>query len=116
MTHSDANAAIPQALKARRQSPLHWFTVATLLLFMSCASGDMPFSVPTIADELGFGLLQAGQATKAVVQYEQAIRLKPDSAVFHLGLAKALSKLGLTNAAEAQYRLAVELNPSLAPK
>ena len=50
---------------------------------------------------------------KAVQNYEQALKLEPNNAVFHAGLAKILSRQGEAKEAEAHFKRAIELNPKL---
>jgi tetratricopeptide (TPR) repeat protein len=65
---------------------------------------------PTIQNKLGFDLAKLGRLPEAVASYQQALRLRPDYAVAHLNLARAL--VGLERYPEAidQYQDAVRLN------
>jgi tetratricopeptide (TPR) repeat protein len=57
---------------------------------------------------------QPGRTGDAVVQFEEALRLKPDSATEHVDLGNALSNLpGRLEDAIAQYDEAVRLDPHL---
>jgi Flp pilus assembly protein TadD len=63
-------------------------------------------------NDLGNILNDEGRTTDAIVQYEEALRLKPDDAAAHLNLAIALLKSpGRSNDAVAQLEAVLRLQP-----
>jgi protein O-mannosyl-transferase len=65
---------------------------------------------PTIQNKLGYDLAQLGRLPEAVADYEQALRLRPEYAVAHFNLARALVGLGRYPEAVDHYEDAVRLN------
>lgn len=65
---------------------------------------------------LGTTLLQLGDVSAGVAQYEHALRLRPDSAIAHFSLGYGLQLLGHLEAAIDQYREAVRLEPDSGPE
>jgi protein O-mannosyl-transferase len=64
---------------------------------------------------LGNILASTGHPEEAVAEYEEALRLVPDSAGFHYDLANALVQLGRIPEALAEYAKAIQLKPDYAP-
>jgi superkiller protein 3 len=64
-------------------------------------------------NNLGNGLLLAGKVPEAMGQFEQALRLKPDSANAHNNLGEALFQAGKLPEAIGHYELALRLEPNL---
>jgi tetratricopeptide (TPR) repeat protein len=64
--------------------------------------------------ELGNWLLGQGQVQKAVEQWEQALRLKPDYADAHYNLGNALLQAGKMQEAIGHYEQTVRLKPDFA--
>src|SRR5216684_2161928 len=62
----------------------------------------------------GNDLILSGNATEAVAEYREAIRLKPDFALAHSNLGNALADEGQYDAAIAEYREAIRLAPDFA--
>ena len=52
-----------------------------------------------------------GETVEAISHHETAIRLRPESAVAHYNLGKALQKIGSTSEAISHYQKAIELKP-----
>jgi tetratricopeptide (TPR) repeat protein len=66
-------------------------------------------------NNLGFVLsANTGRTDEAIVQYEEALQLKPGYAEAHNNLGNALESLGRTKEAVAQYAEALRLEPNLA--
>jgi protein O-mannosyl-transferase len=65
---------------------------------------------PTIQNKLGYDLAQLGRLPEAVANYEQALRLRPEYAVAHLNLARALVSLDRFPEAMEHYADALRLN------
>jgi len=63
---------------------------------------------------LGYALLQQGNASEAITQYEQALRLRPDYAEAHNNLGNALLQQGKVPEAIMQYEQALRLRPDYA--
>jgi superkiller protein 3 len=63
---------------------------------------------------LGYALLQTGQAAAAAASYEKSIELDPDYALPHNDLGSILLRAGETNQALAHFQRAVDLEPSFA--
>jgi tetratricopeptide (TPR) repeat protein len=61
--------------------------------------------------DIAFNLLQAGRPDQAVVEYEKALRLKPNYAEAHNNLGDALTRLGRANEAVAHFQRALQLKP-----
>ncbi len=64
---------------------------------------------------LGNILASTGHPEEAVAEYEEALRLVPDSAGFHYDLANALVQLGRIPEALAEYGQAIRLKPDYGP-
>ena len=65
-------------------------------------------------DNWGVVLCQQGKVPEAIAQYEQALRLKPDSAGTHNNLGIALFQQGRVPEAIAQYEQALQIKPDYA--
>jgi Tfp pilus assembly protein PilF len=63
---------------------------------------------------LGAALAQVGKAPEAIVQYEQALRLRPGFSLAHYSLGVALAQVGRMPEAIAQYEQALRLRPDYA--
>ena len=59
---------------------------------------------PVVRFGLAGASLAAGQAESAVVEYEEAIGLKPGYSAAHRGLGRALERAGRREQARAAYR------------
>jgi Flp pilus assembly protein TadD len=64
---------------------------------------------PVVRFGLAGAYLDAGQADAAVVQYGEAIRLKPDYSAAHRGLGRALERAGRIVEAKAAYAKGLEV-------
>jgi tetratricopeptide (TPR) repeat protein len=64
---------------------------------------------------LGNALLQVGRTQDAIDQYQEALRLAPDSFIAHFNLGNALLQVGRTQEAITHYQEAVRLKPDFAP-
>jgi protein O-mannosyl-transferase len=64
---------------------------------------------PAIYNKLGYDLAMLGRVPEAVAHYEQALRLKPDYALAHLNLARALVRLDRYPEAIRHYEEALQL-------
>jgi protein O-GlcNAc transferase len=73
---------------------------------MSGAPGAVPLY------EQAAALLAAGRLDAAERSYREALRLEPDYAQAHHGLANLLGRLGRLEEAESHYRAALRLNPN----
>lgn len=62
---------------------------------------------------LGTILLQAGKLEEAIVQFEQAARLRPDLVKVHSNLGIALAQAGRVQEAVAQFERALQIDPHL---
>ncbi len=58
---------------------------------------------PVVRFGLAAAYLDAGRAEEAVVEYTEAIRLKPDYSAAHRGLGRALERAGRMAEAKAAY-------------
>jgi tetratricopeptide (TPR) repeat protein len=63
---------------------------------------------------LGFALMAGGDLDAAVAQFNEALRIRPESAETHNGLGTALLKLGRPDAALERFTTAVRLRPGFA--
>jgi tetratricopeptide (TPR) repeat protein len=61
---------------------------------------------------LGSALLQLGRAGDALVQFKEALRLKPDDADAYYNAANALVRLGRLDEAIGHFQAALQLRPS----
>ncbi len=52
-----------------------------------------------------------GRLPEAIVQYEQALRIKPDIAEVHYNLGNALARVGRVPEAIVQYEQALRIRP-----
>jgi Flp pilus assembly protein TadD len=64
---------------------------------------------PVVRFGLAAAYLEAGQAESAIVEYEAAIRLKPEYSAAHRGLGRALERAGRPAEAQAAYRTGLEV-------
>lgn len=64
--------------------------------------------------EVGDEAMAAGDATKAVMLYKEAIDANPDEPLLFYKLSKAFDKAGELDGEKAALRRAIELNPNLA--
>ncbi len=64
---------------------------------------------------LGNILASTGHPEEAVAEYQEALRLVPDSAGFHYDLANALVQLGRIPEALAEYGKSIQLKPDYGP-
>lgn len=78
-------------------------------------SWDAAHQAPSTQNKLGYDLEQLGRLTDAVTHYEEALRLRPDYAVAHRNLARALVRLGHYPAAIEHYEQALRLKAGEAP-
>jgi len=62
-------------------------------------------------NNLGRMLLKVGNVSDAIVQFRQALRLKPDFAEAHNDLGNALTRTGKIGEAIAHYEQALRINP-----
>jgi Flp pilus assembly protein TadD len=69
---------------------------------------------PRARNNLGLALVQVGRPAEAIVQYEQALRVKPDFAQAHYGLGVALARVGRLPEAIVQYEQALRIRPDYA--
>ena len=65
---------------------------------------------------LGNTFFQSGSIQSAIAQYQDAIRIAPDSFVAHFNLGNAFLKTGRTGDAIAQYQMVVRLKPLTSPR
>ncbi|HET6350002.1 MAG TPA: tetratricopeptide repeat protein [Candidatus Krumholzibacteria bacterium] len=72
---------------------------------------DIDPSNVRVAEALGMGYSGVNDST-AVAEFERATQLGSDSATFHNNYALTLDRLGRTQEAETQFRLAVEKAPA----
>lgn len=63
---------------------------------------------------LGFALMDRGDLSSGIAQFNEALRIRPESAETHNGLGTALLKLGQPNAALDSFTTAVRLRPGFA--
>jgi Flp pilus assembly protein TadD len=61
--------------------------------------------------DLGLALLHHGEVEEAVQKFQEAVRLEPEREQYHRHLALALSRLGRTAEADAEYRESQRLDP-----
>jgi Flp pilus assembly protein TadD len=64
---------------------------------------------PVVRFGLASAYLEAGHADSAVLEYEEAIRLKPDYSAAHRGLGRALTLAGRRAEAQAAFRKGLEV-------
>jgi len=64
-------------------------------------------------NDLGTALLNKGQFSEAISQFQEAIRLKPNAAEIHNNLGTALLNKGKTDEAVSQFQEAIRLKPVL---
>jgi len=62
---------------------------------------------------MGTALLNVGRFEEAVTSLSEAVRVKPDFAVAHYNLARALELQGKSSAASDHYARAFQLDPAL---
>ena len=67
---------------------------------------------PTVRQNLGIQLAQAGRLPEAIGHLEEAVRLRPDSHMTHYHLALSLEQSERTEEAIEHYREAVRLKPT----
>jgi tetratricopeptide (TPR) repeat protein len=65
----------------------------------------------TVAAQLGGLLFSLGRAQDAAAQYRAALKLEPQEARYHAGLARALAEAGESDEAILEHRRALELLP-----
>ena len=65
-------------------------------------------------NNLGDALLDRGQVSQAIEQYEQAIKLRPGYAEAHNNLGNAYARLGQASAAVTQFEIALGISPDYA--
>ena len=63
---------------------------------------------PADWQDRGLDLLDAGELPDAVAAFREAVRLQPDAAELHYGLAEALYRAGSASAALERFRVATE--------
>mgnify|MGYP005852827073 CR=1 FL=1 len=63
---------------------------------------------------LGFALMGGGDLDAAVAQFNEALRIRPESAETHNGLGTALLKLGQPDAALERFTTALRIRPGFA--
>ena len=64
---------------------------------------------PVVRFGLAGAYLDAGQAENAAIEYEEAIRLKPDYSAAHRGLGRALERAERRDEARAAYARGLEV-------
>jgi len=64
---------------------------------------------PVVRFGLAGAYLDAGQSEAAVVEYTEAVRLKPDYSAAHRGLGRALERAGRIAEAKAAYLTGLEV-------
>jgi len=70
---------------------------------------------PFAYNNLGLALLNLGRSAEAVEQLRQAVKFRPQDALFHKNLSKALAAEGQYEASLAEYRIARQGSADLAP-
>ena len=80
---------------------------ATPLKFPAAA----PLTAPADWQDRALDLLDAGEVPDAVAAFREAVRLQPDAAELHYGLADALYRAGSAAAALERFRVATEWDP-----
>ncbi|MGB7745811.1 MAG: tetratricopeptide repeat protein, partial [Verrucomicrobiia bacterium] len=94
---------------ARAQTP-YWRNSETLWTHtLACTSDNF-----IAQNNLGSVLLQRGEVDEAMVHYQKALEIKPDSAETHYNLGDVLLQQGKVDEAIAQYQKALEINPDYA--
>ena len=94
---------------ARAQTP-YWRNSETLWTHtLACTSDNF-----IAQNNLGSVLLQRGEVDEAMVHYQKALEIKPDSAETHYNLGNVLLQQGKVDEAIAQYQKALEINPDYA--
>jgi tetratricopeptide (TPR) repeat protein len=78
--------------------------------FYTAALAARPQS-PDAFGNLAWALMYNGRLDEALVTYREAVRLKPDFAVFHNSFGIAFSRKGLPDEAIAEYQAAIRLRP-----
>ncbi len=76
---------------------------------LACTSGNYVAHY-----NLGYALFQKGSVDEAMVQYQKALQINPDSAEAHNNLGNALLQKGNVDEAIAQYQKALEVKPDYA--
>jgi tetratricopeptide (TPR) repeat protein len=104
--------ALADRLVWRRAARWGW----GLLLGFSVASNIFASVVRCAAahNNLGMALGQAGRLPEAIVQYEQALRIKPDSTDAHNNLGVALAQTGKIEEAIAHFEQTLRIKPDYA--
>ena len=116
----------PAAIWGRR-----FFVVASLMLTMGYATGayrrnrdyraNLVLWTDTVAkrpanphahDQLGSALASKGRIAEAIVQYKEALRLKPDFVAARFNLANTLDLAGRAEEAIGQYEEALRIEPN----
>ena len=60
---------------------------------------------------LGNALFQLGKIPEAFSQYQEALRIDPDSPLLHYDMGVALEKLDRVGEAIEQYKMALRIDP-----
>jgi len=124
----DYDAALPYLLETVRKSPRHyfaWFAAGHCYVQTGRyaeAADAFASSVKIKSDflegycSLGAALGLMGRHSQAVEVFKIAIRLQPESAIAHYGLALEYIGTGDTDSAMQEHRLLQKLDPSLAAR
>ncbi len=89
----------------------HWRNTPTLLTYVSETVGHHPVAAKQ-EHILATEYRAAGDSTNAILHFERALRITPDSATIHAELADMLATIGRTDLAIAHYREALHLEPA----
>src|ERR1041384_3482594 len=94
--------------------PMGNFMKPILMFFLFVSLTSVVIAQPTSDQYLAAGtdFYAAKDYNKAVLYYQTAIRLNPQSSNAHRGLANACYALGKKSEALAEYEKAMELDPS----
>jgi len=80
------------------------------------AKSDEPQKLSKPHNNLGLAYAASGQLSDAIVEFNQAVQLRPDYAEAHFNLGVAYLQLGRKHEAEEQQRILVRLKSELAAR